>query len=38
MIQKRDEAGDRPLEIDVVLLEGVVGVEEEVLRGQAFGS
>jgi hypothetical protein len=43
MIQKRDEARDRPLKVDIVLPERIVGVDEEVLRaiemvwkGQAY--
>src|SRR5664279_3289349 len=33
MIQKRDEVGDRPLEVNIVLPERVVGVDQEVLAG-----
>ena len=29
VIEKRNEAGDRPLEVDVVLPERVVGVDQE---------
>ena len=32
VVEKRDEAGDRPLEIDVVLPQGVIGVDEQRLR------
>jgi hypothetical protein len=35
MIEVRDEAGDRPLEIDVVLPERVVRIDEECLVGGA---
>ena len=35
MIQKRDEAGDGALEINVVFPEGVVGVDEQGLIGGA---
>ena len=38
VIQKRDKARDRALEVDVVLPERVVGVDEEGLGRQAFGS
>ena len=38
MIQKRDEARDRALEVDVVFPERVVGVDEEGLGGQASSS
>ena len=38
MVQKRDEAGDGALEVDVVFPERVVGVDEEGLRKQASGS
>src|ERR1017187_9078083 len=34
VIQKGDEIGDRPLEVDVVLPERVIGVDEQVLVGQ----
>jgi len=36
MIQKRDKAGNGPLEVDVVLPERIVGVDEEGLGRQAF--
>ena len=29
MIQERDEVGNRPLEVDVVLPERVIGVDEQ---------
>jgi hypothetical protein len=35
MVEVGDEAGDCPLEVDVVLPEGVVGVDEEGLAGRA---
>ena len=35
MIEVGDEAGNRPLEVDVVLPEGVVGVDEQGLVGGA---
>ena len=35
MVEQRDEGGDRGLEVDVVLPEGVVGVDEEGLGGGA---
>ena len=38
MVQKRDELGDGPLEVDIVLPERVVGVDEEGLGGQASSS
>jgi hypothetical protein len=38
MIQKRDKASNGPLEVDVVLPERIVGVDEEGLGRQAFGS
>ena len=38
MIQKRDEAGDGALEVDVVLPERVVGVDEEGLGDGASSS
>jgi hypothetical protein len=36
MIEKRDEAGDGPLEVDVVFPQSVVGVNEESLGKQSF--
>jgi hypothetical protein len=38
VIQKRDEARDRPLEINIVLPQRIVGVDEKGLGRQAFGS
>jgi hypothetical protein len=38
MIEKRDEAGDGALEVDVVLPQRVVGVDEEGLERHALGS
>src|SRR5260221_10857669 len=38
MIEKRNEARNGPLEVDVVFPQRVVGVDEESLRKQAFGS
>jgi hypothetical protein len=40
VIQKRNELRDRPLEIDIVFPERIVGVNEKVLgmQGFSFGS
>jgi hypothetical protein len=38
VIEKRDEAANGPLEVDVVLPERVVGVDEKSLGGQASTS
>lgn len=35
VVEVGDEAGDRALEVDVVLPEGVVGVDEQSLVGRA---
>jgi hypothetical protein len=38
VIEKRDKARNRPLKVNVVLPERVVGVDEESLGGQASSS
>jgi hypothetical protein len=37
MVEVGDERGDRPLEVDVVLPESVVGVDEQCVTGRAAG-